>query len=546
MSFTCIITTIGQAKVAAAIASGVDLPLTQMAVGDGNGNPTTPSVGQTELVRERYRSSLGSVGVDANHANRVVAEMTIPATEGGWTLREVGVFDDDGDLIAVANYPDTYKPLPEEGAARDLTIRVLMQVADVSAVTLGIDPSQVFATQAWVELFYSFAAQIPGGTTHQVLRKASNADGDVEWSDPTAAVQVLVDVLKEVQTIADGQTIIDWATINTNGLALYIEGVRDEGFTPNSSTRITLDRSYPAGTKVYGYQNTPVSPTYFARKDLSNTFTQANTFNGKISAGEIDSTGTYLTLQPSASGVVLIKGQASTPVSAGEVEIGGGIIHAAGSSYVGGGLVAQGVATRPSDPHASVMCSAGKSYFDAYADGTNYAELNVRGEVIVLNPGSSAVKITGADPSYVASNQVAIGGGYIRAANGIYGFLLCALNPNGHSVRIYRSSNYADINTDDNVPLGLQLGTGAYVDIGGTSYVGLPGSGHVMIGGGGVNAAGSIGCGVDLSAGGKLYAGYSGNYGYELGGYSAGTNTDTGCITIKINGESYTINVHKV
>lgn len=457
MSFVCLITTIGQAKVAAAIASGIDLPLTQMAVGDGNGNPTTPAVGQTALVREVYRSSLTSIGVDAQYPNRTVAEMTIPYAQGGWTIREVGVFDSDGDLIAVGNYPETYKPLNTEGAARDLTIRVLMQVESTEAVTLGIDPSGVFATQAWVDMFYALGVQAPGGTTNQVLRKKSNADGDVEWADPTAAVQVIVDVLKEEQTLAAGQTVVNFANITTNGLALYIEGIRDEDFTANSSTQITLGRTFPAGTKITGYQNTPVNPSYFARKDLANTFTAANTFDqgvtvsvggglgprkmygselwGLVLASGEGSNGDLLLadrignivmfVAPGGGEAVFGSGSAAQNPTANQVRISAGAVRAAGAlsanqAGAAGGVVVSvagagsnygiGFAGIGGRAQTAVFCNADYPSAEVML-GAITAGVTVTQYVRVGPATGGAVVVSGVASGAISATEVSIGGG---------------------------------------------------------------------------------------------------------------------------------------
>lgn len=258
MPFNTIVTTAGQAKIATAISSGIPLQLLQMAVGDGNGNPTTPSAGQTALVRQRYIGPISNAKVDPNTPSKMIFDLQIPMSQGGWTIHEVGLFDNTGTLIAVANFPATYKPLETEGAAADLTVRISIQVGNSSAVTVTVDPAIVLASQQWVIDNFSLAALAPGGTSDQVLVKNSNAPGDVEWRDPFQ-LQVIVDVRKEQQTLTAGQTIVDLAICTTVGLAVYIEGAREEGFTINTTTRITLDQSYPTGTKIYFYQNDPTN-----------------------------------------------------------------------------------------------------------------------------------------------------------------------------------------------------------------------------------------------------------------------------------------------
>lgn len=141
----------GQAKIANAIALGVPLKITQMAVGDGNGQPVTPTPAQTALVREKRRAPLNTLFQDPLNQAQLVAEQIIPEDVGDWWIREVGIFSEDGTLIAVANCPDTYKPLLSSGAGRTQVIRLVLTVSDTSAVELKIDPAVVLATRQYVD-----------------------------------------------------------------------------------------------------------------------------------------------------------------------------------------------------------------------------------------------------------------------------------------------------------------------------------------------------------------------------------------------------------
>ncbi|MCD6526990.1 MAG: phage tail protein [Desulfuromonas sp.] len=142
-----LITTIGQAKLAAAAASEDSINLADIAVGDGN---YTPSVGQTSLVSEKWRASLSTVQTDAVNPGRVIAEGVVPPEAGGWYIREVGLLDADGDLFAIAKFPETYKPVLESGSAKDLFLRLYLDIGSAAAVTLSVDPSLVLATREYV------------------------------------------------------------------------------------------------------------------------------------------------------------------------------------------------------------------------------------------------------------------------------------------------------------------------------------------------------------------------------------------------------------
>ncbi|WP_232790126.1 phage tail protein [Aeromonas sobria] len=141
----------GQAKISNALAMGVPIKITHMAVGDGNGQPVTPNPAQTALVREQRRAPINTLFQDPLNLATLVAEQIIPENVGGWWIREVGLYDETGTLIAISNAPDTYKPLLSEGAGRTQTVRMGMIVSDTSAVELKIDPSVVLATRKYVD-----------------------------------------------------------------------------------------------------------------------------------------------------------------------------------------------------------------------------------------------------------------------------------------------------------------------------------------------------------------------------------------------------------
>ena len=125
----------------------------------------------------------------------------------------------------VGNLPETYKPVADEGAFADTIVRFEFLVTNASVVTLQIDPNVAVASQSWIINNITMASLLPGGTTGQVAKKASNADGDIVWGDP-GEFNITVDTLEEVQTLAAGQTQIDLTVCTTRGLAVYIEGVR--------------------------------------------------------------------------------------------------------------------------------------------------------------------------------------------------------------------------------------------------------------------------------------------------------------------------------
>jgi len=149
-AFYTLLTNAGRAKLAAALALGEPLALHEMALGDGNGNPVTPLASMSALVHQVYRADLNSVTLDPANPNFIVCELIVPAASGGWNIRECGIYDDENTLIAIGNFPETYKPLPAEGSARDLVIRNIIAVENTAAVNLVINANVVVANQAWV------------------------------------------------------------------------------------------------------------------------------------------------------------------------------------------------------------------------------------------------------------------------------------------------------------------------------------------------------------------------------------------------------------
>ncbi|EKN6208969.1 phage tail protein [Yersinia enterocolitica] len=149
--FFAILTNLGAAKLANATALGTQLQLTHMAVGDGGGVLPLPNAAQTQLIGEKRRAALNSLSVDAANSSQIIAEQVIPETDGGWWIREIGLFDKDGVLIAIANCPETYKPQLQEGSGRTQTVRMVLIVSSTEAVTLKIDPSVVLATRKYAD-----------------------------------------------------------------------------------------------------------------------------------------------------------------------------------------------------------------------------------------------------------------------------------------------------------------------------------------------------------------------------------------------------------
>ncbi|EHM3056824.1 tail fiber protein [Escherichia coli] len=149
--FYTLMTDIGAAKLASAAALGVPLKITHMAVGDGGGTLPTPDAKQTALVNEKRRAALNMLYIDPQNSSQIIAEQVIPENEGGWWIREVGLFDESGALIAVGNCPESYKPQLAEGSGRTQTVRMVLITSSTDNITLKIDPAVVLATRKYVD-----------------------------------------------------------------------------------------------------------------------------------------------------------------------------------------------------------------------------------------------------------------------------------------------------------------------------------------------------------------------------------------------------------
>ncbi len=206
-TYYAILTAIGEAKIANAAALGTSLQLTQMAVGDGGGATPQPSRTQTSLAGEKRRGPLNRLSIDPANASQIIAEHIIPEDIGGWWIRELGLYDAAGDLCAVANCPDTYKPVLASGSGRIQTIRMVLIVTNTGAVQLKIDPSVVLAPRGYVDQVMTdhIAAQDPHPqymTQAETTQSISTAVGAVVGNAPDE-LNTLGEIAAELAKKAD-------------------------------------------------------------------------------------------------------------------------------------------------------------------------------------------------------------------------------------------------------------------------------------------------------------------------------------------------------
>ncbi|EBH8149465.1 TPA: phage tail protein [Salmonella enterica subsp. enterica serovar Java] len=150
--FKTIITDYGKQRLIAAMSpGGTKLTLTQMAVGDGGGNPTNPDTTNTTLINEVWRAAVNSVSVDKTHSNIIIVELLIPAEVGGFWIREAGIYDEFNKLVAICSLPASEKPLLEQGSGRAQTVRMTLVISDLSTINITIDSTTIIATNDYVD-----------------------------------------------------------------------------------------------------------------------------------------------------------------------------------------------------------------------------------------------------------------------------------------------------------------------------------------------------------------------------------------------------------
>ncbi|KJH73917.1 phage tail protein [Pseudomonas sp. ES3-33] len=198
--FFAILTNIGVAKQANADALGIPWKITEMGVGDANGTDPMPDATQTKLINERRRAPLNLLKVDPENAAIIVAEQVIPENVGGWWIREISLYDSDGDMIAIANCAPSFKPLLNQGSGRTQVVRMNMIVSNSSNIELKIDPSVVLATRAYVDSLTKRASQA----------EAEAGSENSKIMTPLRVFQAIAKVVKQATEKASG-----WAKIAT-------------------------------------------------------------------------------------------------------------------------------------------------------------------------------------------------------------------------------------------------------------------------------------------------------------------------------------------
>nr|WP_096966186.1 phage tail protein [Escherichia coli] len=278
--FKTVITDTGAKKLAQAAApDGKPVRLTHMAVGDGGGTLPTPDSKQTRLVHEVWRHTVNRVILDATHQNRIIAELVIPPETGGFWIREIGVFDEHGDLIAVGNTAESYKPTVAEGSGRAQTFRTILTVSSTATVALTVDNTMVMATVDYVDdklKEHEQSRRHPDASLTAKgfvqLSSATNSDSETLAATPKA-VKAAYDLANGKYTAQDATTArkgivqLSSATNSTSetlaATSKAVKAVMDETNkkAPLNSPALTGTPTTP--TAQQGTNNTQIASTAF-------------------------------------------------------------------------------------------------------------------------------------------------------------------------------------------------------------------------------------------------------------------------------------------
>ncbi len=292
--FYTLLTDIGAAKLASAAALGVPLKITHMAVGDGGGTLPTPDAKQTALVNEKRRAALNMLYIDPQNSSQIIAEQVIPENEGGWWIREVGLFDESGALIAVGNCPESYKPQLAEGSGRTQTVRMVLITSSTDNITLKIDHAVVLATRKYVD---DKALELKVYADDQMAKHLAAPDPHSQYAPkasptftgtPKAPTPAAGNNTTQVATTAFVQAAL---TALINGAPATLDTLKEIAAAinndPNFSTTINNALALKAPLSSPALTGTPTAPT--AAQSVNNTQIATTAFVKSAIAGMVGS-----------------------------------------------------------------------------------------------------------------------------------------------------------------------------------------------------------------------------------------------------------------
>ncbi|EBX6017968.1 phage tail protein [Salmonella enterica subsp. enterica serovar Dortmund] len=313
--FYTLLTDRGMAKIASALADKKQLHLQKMAVGDGGGQYYEPTASQTKLRHEVWRGEMNTLTVAPNNPNWLIAELVLPEEIGGWYVREVGVFDDEGELIAIGKFPESYKPLLPGGCGKQVCIRLIMEVSNTTAVTLTVDPSIVLATRDYVDTRldeHEHSTNHPDATLTQKgftqLSNATDSDDETKAATPKAVKAAMAQARNHTHTWNQITGVPD-GTLTQKGI-VKLNSATDSTSTTEAATpsavKAAMDKANAAA---------PASHTH-AWNQITGVPDGTLTQKGIVKLNNAtDSTSTTEAATPSAVKAAMDKASAAAPAS---------------------------------------------------------------------------------------------------------------------------------------------------------------------------------------------------------------------------------------
>ncbi|ENG2753619.1 tail fiber protein [Salmonella enterica subsp. enterica] len=313
--FYTLLTDRGMAKIASALADKKQIHLQKMAVGDGGGQYYEPTASQTNLRHEVWRGEMNTLTVAPNNPNWLIAELVLPEEIGGWYVREVGVFDADGELIAIGKFPESYKPLLPGGCGKQVCIRLIMEVSNTTAVTLTVDPSIVLATRDYVDARldeHEHSTNHPDATLTQKgftqLSNATNSDDETKAATPKAVKAAMAEARNHTHTWNQITGVPD-GTLTQKGI-VQLSSATDSTSTTEAATpsavKAAMDKANAAA---------PASHTH-AWNQITGVPDGTLTQKGIVKLNSAtDSTSTTEAATPSAVKAAMDKASAAAPAS---------------------------------------------------------------------------------------------------------------------------------------------------------------------------------------------------------------------------------------
>ncbi|ELD3829080.1 phage tail protein [Salmonella enterica] len=313
--FYTLLTDRGMAKIASALADKKQIHLQKMAVGDGGGQYYEPTASQTNLRHEVWRGEMNTLTVAPNNPNWLIAELVLPEEVGGWYVREVGVFDNEGELIAIGKFPESYKPLLPGGCGKQVCIRLIMEVSNTTAMTLTVDPSIVLATRDYVDARldeHEHSTNHPDATLTQKgftqLSNATDSDDETKAATPKAVKAAMAEARNHTHTWNQITGVPD-GTLTQKGI------VKLSSATDNTSTTEAATPSAVKAAMDKANAAAPASHTH-AWNQITGVPDGTLTQKGIVKLNSAtDSTSTTEAATPSAVKAAMDKANAAAPAN---------------------------------------------------------------------------------------------------------------------------------------------------------------------------------------------------------------------------------------